>query len=214
MPALFIFDLDGTLLDSIPDIAFSMNAVLERHGYPTHPERAFNQFVGNGVRLLVERALPESARTPGILQPFQEEYMAYYAQHACERTRPFEGVCGMLETLQGRGVLLSVASNKPHEVMDGVMRHYFPSVRFAAVFGHRRGYAVKPDPAIVFDILEKTGVAKKDVLYLGDTAVDMQTAQAAGVRSVGALWGYRTREELTAAGADFLAEKPQDLLTL
>lgn len=214
MPSLFVFDLDGTLLDSIPDIARSMNVVLERHGYPQHPERAFNYFVGNGVRLLVERSLPESARRPEIMQPFQEEYMAYYAQHMRELTRPFEGVCETLETLQERGVLLSVASNKPHEVMAEIMAFYFPGIRFAAVYGHRKGYAVKPDPAIVFDILKVTGVAGKDVLYLGDTAVDMQTAKAAGVQSVGALWGYRTREELTAAGACFLAVKPQDLLSL
>ena len=214
MPSLFVFDLDGTLLDSIPDIARSMNEVLARHAYPTHPEQAFRHFVGNGVGLLVERALPESARTPGLMQPFQKEYMAYYAQHMHELTQPFDGICETLETLLDRGVLLSVASNKPHEVMAEIMQHYFPSIRFSAVFGHRKGYKVKPDPTIVFDILKLTGTSPEDVLYLGDTAVDMCTAQAAGVQSVGALWGYRTREELTDAGADFLAEKPQDLLAL
>lgn len=214
MPSLFVFDLDGTLLDSIPDIASSMNVILERHGYPVHPEPAYRYFVGSGARCLVERALPETARTPEIVQPFLKEYMDYYARHMRELTHPFEGVREALESLQERGVLLSVASNKPHEVMEEIMAHYFPSIRFAAVFGHRKGYAVKPDPAIVNDILKVTGIAKKDVLYTGDTSVDMQTAYAAGVQSVGVLWGYRSRKELLAAGADFLVEKPADWLSL
>lgn len=214
MPALFIFDLDGTLLDSIPDIACSMNEVLQRHAYPAHPVEAYHYFVGSGVRCLVERALPEAARTHEIMKPFQEEYMAHYARQMSVLTRPFEGVCETLKTLQYRGVQLSVATNKPHELVDEVMARYFPDIRFSAVFGQRKGYAVKPDPTIVFDILKKTGIAKENALYLGDTSVDMKTAKAAGVQSVGALWGYRTREELLDSGADFLAEKPQDLLCL
>ena len=119
-----------------------------------------------------------------------------------------------MEKLQAAGALFAVASNKPHEVMPELMRHYFPSIRFAVILGHRKGHPIKPDPEIVHDILAETGTDRSDVLYVGDTAVDVRTAHAAGVRMAGALWGFRTRQELVDAGADLLLEKPESLLTV
>ncbi|MBO4282584.1 MAG: HAD family hydrolase [Bacteroidales bacterium] len=213
-PSLFVFDLDGTLLDSIDDVADSMNHVLRQHGFPVHPREAYFYFVGNGARLLTERALPETARTEETVRAMQSDFMAYYAVHKADRTRPFEGLTPTLETLQSRGVRLAVASNKPHEVMDDLMRHYFPTIRFSVVFGHRPGHPIKPDPEIVRDILALCPVPKEDVRYVGDTAVDMETARRAGVRSVGVLWGFRPKAELVEAGADLLIAKPEELLSV
>ncbi len=211
---LFIFDLDGTLLDSIDDIAFSMNHVLEKNGFPTHQRDAYYYFVGDGARLLMERALPESSRTAAQVDALLPEFMAYYDLHKADRTKPFDGLLPTMEKLQAAGALFAVASNKPHEVMPELMRHYFPSIRFAVILGHRKGHPIKPDPEIVHDILAETGTDRSDVLYVGDTAVDVRTAHAAGVRMAGALWGFRTRQELVDAGADLLLEKPESLLTV
>ena len=211
---LFVFDLDGTLLDSINDIAFSMNHVLAENGFPTHPRDAYYYFVGNGARLLMERALPEQARTAAQVASLLPAFMSFYDRHKADRTRPFEGLMPTLEKLQAEGALFAVASNKPHEVMPELMRHYFPDIRFAVILGHRKGHPIKPDPEIVFDILSATGVRKEEVLYVGATAVDVQTAHAAGLRMAGALWGFRTRQELAEAGADLLLEKPESLLTV
>ncbi len=211
---LFIFDLDGTLLDSIDDIAFSMNHVLEKNGFPTHQRDAYYYFVGDGARLLMERALPESSRTAAQVDALLPEFMAYYDLHKADRTKPFDGLLPTMEKLQAAGALFAVASNKPHEVMPELMRHYFPSIRFAVILGHRKGHPIKPDPEIVHDILAETGISRSDVLYVGDTAVDVRTAHAAGVRMAGALWGFRTRQELVDAGADLLLEKPESLLTV
>ena len=211
---LFIFDLDGTLLDSIDDIAFSMNHVLEKNGFPTHQRDAYYYFVGDGARLLMERALPESSRTAAQVDALLPEFMAYYDLHKADRTKPFDGLLPTMEKLQAAGAFFAVASNKPHEVMPELMRHYFPSIRFAVILGHRKGHPIKPDPEIVHDILAETGADRSDVLYVGDTAVDVRTAHAAGVRMAGALWGFRTRQELVDAGADLLLEKPESLLTV
>ncbi|MBQ2488503.1 MAG: HAD family hydrolase [Bacteroidales bacterium] len=211
---LFIFDLDGTLLDSIDDIALSMNHVLEKNGFPTHQRDAYYYFVGDGARLLMERALPESSRTAAQVDALLPEFMAYYDLHKADRTKPFDGLLPTMEKLQAAGALFAVASNKPHEVMPELMRHYFPSIRFAVILGHRKGHPIKPDPEIVHDILAETGISRSDVLYVGDTAVDVRTAHAAGVRMAGALWGFRTRQELVDAGADLLLEKPESLLTV
>ncbi|MBR5665935.1 MAG: HAD family hydrolase, partial [Bacteroidales bacterium] len=183
---LFIFDLDGTLLDSIDDIAFSMNHVLEKNGFPTHQRDAYYYFVGDGARLLMERALPESSRTAAQVDALLPEFMAYYDLHKADRTKPFDGLLPTMEKLQAAGALFAVASNKPHEVMPELMRHYFPSIRFAVILGHRKGHPIKPDPEIVHDILAETGADRSDVLYVGDTAVDVRTAHAAGVRMAGA----------------------------
>ena len=214
MFSLVIFDLDGTLLDTIDDIALSMNAMLEKQGFPTHVRDAYKYFVGSGARVLAERSLPEDVRTEGNISRLLEDFIPYYELHKKDRTRVYEGMTETLEELLRRGLLLAVASNKPHALMLDILQYYFPKLRFSLFFGQRPGHPVKPDPEIVFDILSGLKVEKEQALYVGDTAVDMQTAHAAGLKAAGALWGFRTREELLAERADFLLEQPREIVGL
>ncbi len=214
MFSLVIFDLDGTLLDTIDDIALSMNAMLEKQGFPTHVRDAYKYFVGSGARVLAERSLPEDARTEGNISRLLEDFIPYYELHKKDQTCVYEGMTETLEELSRRGVLLAVASNKPHALMPDILQYYFPKLPFSLFFGQRPGHPVKPDPEIVFDILSGLKVEKEQALYVGDTAVDMQTAHAAGLKAAGALWGFRTREELLAERADFLLEQPREIVGL
>ena len=179
---LVIFDLDGTLLNTIGDLAVACNAVLAMRGLPQHTYDEYCHFVGNGIMRLVERALPEELRTP--------------------------------YTVARRGIRIAVASNKFQAGTEKLIRLFFPGVEFAAVFGQREGVPLKPDPAVVGEILALTGVAKERVLYVGDSGVDMQTAAAAGVRSVGVTWGFRERTELEEAGARHIVDNPAKILEL
>lgn len=208
---LAIFDLDGTLLNSLEDLCSSTNHVLSKYGYPEHPLEAYKMFVGNGIRKLAERALPEYARREDIIGPFYEELLAYYSEHKMDTTRPYDGIVESLEYLQSMGVRLGVASNKAHAAMAPLMEHYFPTIRFVAALGNKPGAAPKPDPSIVLEIIEMAGETAETTLYFGDSGVDMQTALNAGLRKVGVLWGFRSREELVSAGADILMEVPNPM---
>jgi phosphoglycolate phosphatase len=212
MVKLIIFDLDGTLLNTLDDLADCTNHVLQKHGFPTHEVDAYKYFVGNGVDMLVRRALPkETSET--VYSEILNEFMNYYETHKEDKTAPYPGITETLEKLQQKGILLSVATNKPHELLPDLMLHYFPTIKWTAVFGNRKEVPVKPNPQIVYDILKNTQLCTK-ILYVGDTAVDMETAQNAGIPKVGALWGFRTRKELVEANADYLVEKPDELLRL
>lgn len=212
MKKLVIFDMDGTLLDTLQDLANATNHLLRSQGYPEHPLDAYRYFVGNGIRKLIERAIPEEERVDHKIETLFQTFMSYYELHKADLTCPYPGIIDLLKELQKRGVKMAIASNKVQEAMDPLVQHYFPGIRFEMVLGNRPGIAPKPDPAIVEDILKKSGVKKQDVLYVGDTAVDMQTAAAAGVKKIGALWGFRTKEELEEAGADILVSNPLEIL--
>ena len=214
MRSLVIFDLDGTLMDTIDDIAFSMNVILEKHGFPTHDREAYKYFVGSGARLLAERALPESERSEAAVSAILSEFTPFYELHKQDRTCVYEGMHEALERLRAMGVRLAVASNKPHELVPGILQYYFPQHPFSLFFGHRKGHPIKPDPEIVHDILSRLQATREETLYVGDTAVDMQTAHAAGLEAAGALWGFRTRKELLEAHADYLLEHPSELVEL
>ena len=219
MIKLIIFDLDGTLLNTIDDLADSTNYVLQKNGFPTHDVDAYKYFVGDGVAMLVRRALPQDV-TEAIFTKVFNDFMHDYEIHKADKTAPYAGMIETLEKLQEKGILLSVATNKPHELLPDLMTHYFPTIKWAAVFGNRKDVPIKPHPQIVYDILNGTrctGVAcnaPTDVLYVGDTAVDMQTAQNAGITKVGVLWGFRPKEELEQAHADCIIEHPQELMSL
>ena len=196
---LVIFDLDGTLLNTIGDLAQSTNHALTRLGYPTHDETAYRLMVGNGINKLLERALPAEERTQENVLRMRGEFVPYYDQHNADRSRPYPGITGLLERLQAAGVLLAVASNKYQTATQKLVAHYFPSVRFAAVFGQREGVNTKPDPTVVEDILARCeGIRKTEVLYVGDSGVDMQTARNAGVEACAVTWGFRPRQETEA----------------
>lgn len=214
MIKLVIFDLDGTLLYTLEDLADSCNYLLRKHQLPEHPLDSFRYFVGNGIKKLVERALPEEKRTETFIESFFQEMIAYYDLHKEDKTRPYPQIVETLEALQQRGIMLGVASNKVNQAMAPLMAHYFPSIRFASVLGQREGIPIKPNPQIVFDIMEATGVTQEETLYVGDTGVDMDTAHGANVPAVGVLWGFRDRKELKEHQAEFIIDKPMELLDI
>ena len=210
MKKLCIFDLDGTLLNTISDLGASTNFALAAHGYVEHPMSAYNYMVGNGVRKLIERAAPDAdaAAVDRMLDTFRE----HYDQHCTDTTRPYPGIPELLAELQERGVALAVASNKYQSAVDRIVTACFPDVRFEAMLGQVEGRPVKPDPSIVFAVLGLYPTPKSDVLYIGDSAVDMETARRACVESVGVTWGFRPVSELRKACADHVVSSPAEIL--
>ncbi len=214
MARLVIFDLDGTLLNTLEDLADAANYVLRQHGFPEHPLDAYRYFVGDGISVLIHRILPEEHRQGVVFEHCRQAFVARYTQHMYDKTLVYDGMHDTLQSLQTKGIKMAVATNKIHEAVAPLMADFFPDVRFAAIFGQRKGIPTKPNPQIVFDILHNTGFSKMDTLYVGDTSVDVQTAHAAGLKAAGALWGYRTRLELEEVHADYIIAHPQELLKL
>ncbi len=211
---LVIFDLDGTLLDTIGDLAVACNAVLALRGLPQHSYEEYCGFVGSGIMRLVERALPEPLRTPENVALVRADFVRYYTEHIDVRTKPYAGIPELLAELVRRGVQLAVASNKFQAGTEKLVHRFFPDIPFAAVLGQRPDVPLKPSPAVVEEILALTGAPRERVLYAGDSGIDMQTAAAAGVRSAGVTWGFRTRQELVEAGAQHLVDRAEELLEL
>lgn len=206
-----IFDLDGTLLQSLPDIASSMNRTLRRFGLPEHPLEAYNTMVGNGARKLTERAVGSR------LELTEQVYRAYrqeYAAHTCVDSYPYEGVVPMLEALGQKSIPICVFSNKDHPDVLSVVRHYFAGIRFAQVRGRQDGVALKPDPEGALLIAEALGISPRDMLYVGDTGTDMDCGRNAGMVTVGVTWGFRSRGELEEHRACHIIDKPGELLRL
>ncbi len=209
---LAIFDLDGTLLDTIGDLGSSVNYALRLHGFPEHPLDAYRFFVGNGARELVARALPEGYRDDATVDRVREDFRAYYAAgHDILMTRPYPGIPELIEACRRAGITLAVASNKFHAATDKLTRHYFGGDTFHTILGQREGIPIKPDPTIVHEILAATGFAPEEALYIGDSGVDMETAARAGVESVGVTWGFRPRAELEACGARHIVERADEI---
>lgn len=212
---LVIFDLDGTLLDTIGDIAEAVNQALEKCGFPAHPREAYRFMVGSGIMALFERALPPEERTESNILRIRELFIPYYEAHKADLTAPYSGIVELLDSLCQRGVKLAVASNKYHQATQQLVSHYFTSIPFCAVLGHREGMAVKPSPEIVREIMEAAEVCDpQEVLYVGDSDVDMLTAHNAGVEGVGVSWGFRPREELASLKPRAIIDTPAELLSL
>lgn len=199
-----IFDLDGTLLNTICDLAGAGNWVCRENGWPTHTVEEYKRMVGNGIPKLVERFAPERARTPERLAAALEQFSAYYDVHKTDATAPYPGVAELLQVLRDRGVRLAVLSNKADALCPALLGRYFGGV-FDDMQGKREGVPAKPDPAGVFQMMERLGADAETTLFVGDSDVDIQTGRNAGLRTVGVLWGFRDRAELVAAGADALA---------
>lgn len=214
MKKLVIFDLDGTLLDTIADLAAAANHALQKAGFPVYDTETIRTFVGNGISKLLERALPEGARTAENVERLRTDFVPYYDAHNAEQSKPYPGVAALLLRLQERGMMLAVASNKYQAATEKLVAHYFPAIRFVKVMGQREGVPVKPDPTIVFDIMEAAGVGKEDVLYVGDSGVDMQTARNAGVDAVAVSWGFRPRTELEAFRPLAIIDRAEELADL
>ncbi len=212
--AAVIFDLDGTLLDSLADLADAMNAVLAAAGLPVHPVDAYRLFVGEGIETLVRRALPEDRRGEAALGPYVAAMAAEYDRRCLAKTRPYPGIPELLDALGARGVPLAILSNKPHGPTREMVTALLGRWAFAAVLGARPGVPKKPDPAGAVELAGLLAVPPAEILYVGDTATDMATAAAAGMFGVGVLWGFRSAAELRAAGAKALVKEPRELLAL
>jgi phosphoglycolate phosphatase len=203
-----IFDLDGTLLNTLSDIGNSMNRVLRSHGLPEHPLKAYNYFVGEGAGRLVERALPEEMRIhkDKFLDCFENDYEKNWMKD----TKPYPGIPELLSNWQ-KDLCLCILSNKPHTFTVACVNHFFPEIHFAIVLGQQPGKPRKPDPFGVHRIFKETGYSDKEVFFIGDTKVDMQTAVKTGIPAVGVTWGFRPQSELESHGANFLAHTTEEL---
>ncbi|SHE95167.1 phosphoglycolate phosphatase [Bacteroides faecichinchillae] len=211
MKKLVIFDLDGTLLNTIADLAHSTNYALNKLGYPTHEIDQYHFMVGNGINKLFERALPEGEKSEENVLRVRKQFIPYYDQHNADDSCPYPGIPELLSNLQTAGIQLAVASNKYHSATQKLIEHYFPEIHFTAVFGQREGRNVKPDPTIVFDILKIASVDKKEVLYVGDSGVDMQTAANAGITACGVTWGFRPRTELEKFNPSYIVDSAEKI---
>lgn len=208
-----IFDLDGTLVDSLADLANATNYALERGGYPTHPLEPYKYFVGNGVETLLRRALPKG-ENPANFAELLESMRVRYAQTWNVCTRPYPGIVAMLEALQGKNFPMAVLSNKPHDWTQEYVAHFFPAIRFTQVRGAMTGVPHKPDPQSALQTLAALGLPAERTAFVGDSSVDMQTAANSGTFAIGVTWGFRTEAELLESGAKQLVRKPKELLTL
>jgi len=214
MKKLIIFDLDGTLLDTIEDLANSVNYALQQQRLPTHPVEAYNYFIGNGVNKLLERALPADLQNPDMVSMLKVDFIKHYYAHSEEYTKPYKGITDLITRLYNDGFQLGVASNKIHPATIDLVQRFFPDIQFAAVFGQREGYPTKPNPSILDEIIEIAKVQKSEVLYIGDSGVDVATAYNAKVDFVGVLWGFRPQKELEEVGAGKFVETADQLYQL
>lgn len=207
-----LFDLDGTLADSLADLANATNAALVAVGCPPHPTAAYRFMVGDGAQTLCARAVP--AHRQGLADDVRLRMRAHYDAHCFDETRLYPGILDLVRTLAERGCQLAVLSNKPDDFTHRMIAHYFQPNPFQIVRGQRAGAPLKPDPTTALEIAQQLHIPAAEWLYLGDTNTDMQTAQAAGMAPVGVLWGFRERAELLASGAVEILATPADLLKL
>jgi phosphoglycolate phosphatase len=209
-----IFDLDGTLLDTLADLAASMNQVLRQLGLPEHPLAAYRNFVGDGMVNLARRALPLEERRDEVVAGAAAALRAVYNQRWQQQTKPYPGIPKLLLALSWQGVKLGVLTNKPDDLAHTMVRTYFPDIPFAAVAGAQPSRPLKPDPAGAEALAREFALPPAAIVFVGDSGVDMQTAGTAGMFAAGALWGFRPAAELRAAGAQILVPTPADLLSL
>lgn len=214
MKRLVIFDLDGTLLNTIADLAVCTNYALAHNGFPTHETSAYPFFVGNGINKLFERALPEEEKTVENVKRIRETFLPYYDKHHTDQSVPYPGIPELLAALHKKGIALAVASNKYQSATEELVRHFFPDIPFAIVLGQREGIAPKPDPGIVYEILDYTNTDKKHTLYVGDSGVDMQTVLNSGIDGVGVTWGFRSRQELEKFNPKYIVDSAEEILSL
>ncbi|MBO4250097.1 MAG: HAD family hydrolase [Paludibacteraceae bacterium] len=212
---IIIFDLDGTLLNTIDDLGYACNYALERTGYPTYPIEAYPAKVGNGINNLIRRALPETERTEENVLRVRKFFVPYYDAHNCDYTRPYEGIVEVLTALKAQGHKLAVASNKYQAATEKIVNHFFPGV-FDVILGEREGIERKPNPQIVYDILKSLQPSdiSSQTLYIGDSLVDWETAKNADVPFVACSWGFVAREKLVEAGIGTIIDRPDEILVL
>jgi phosphoglycolate phosphatase len=210
-----LFDLDGTLLDSVEDIADSVNEVLRKFGFPIHSLEAYKYFVGDGMSVLAERVLPKEKSSDKVLVcQFVNEVKKEYNVRWNRNTKPYADIPELLVQLAERNILTAVLSNKPDDFTRMMIRYFFPDHHFRIVLGSREGFPRKPDPRAALEIAHDLGISSSECIQLGDTGTDMMSAQNSGMYGVGVSWGFRSREELQKHGAHHILEKPLELLLL
>ena len=209
---LVIFDLDGTLVDSLTDLAVATNHALTKNGFTPHPIECYRTFVGNGMLLLITRALPKEFRNEETIARVKNDFLNYYLEHLNDHTLPYPGIIELLRDLEKRDIKIAVATNKPQKAAEKVINHCFKGVSFISVQGQIPERPTKPDPSIIHDILRSAHVGLNEILYVGDSGVDMQTTKNAHITGIGCLWGFRGADELLSNGAVHLIEKPIELL--
>lgn len=215
MIKLAIFDLDGTLLNTIEDLGTACNHALSMCGCPQRDMKEYNSLVGRGIYNLFRGALPEDKRTDEMVNMMKGYFIPFYDIHKSDKTRPYDGIYGMLDTLSAAGIKFAVASNKYQDGTEKLVRQYFGKYSFVSILGQRDGMPIKPDPSIVEEAMSAAGIEDKDlVVYSGDSNVDMQTGINAGVKTVGVTWGFRTPQELLAYKPYALVHTPQELAGL
>ncbi len=214
MKRLVIFDLDGTLLDTIGDLAASCDEVLRRHNMSTYSLDDYKHFVGNGIVRLVERAIPDELRSEEFIAELRKEFVVYYFENIDSHTVIYPDIMWLLEELQKRDIKVAIASNKFQDGVRKLAASFFSQIHFEAILGQRPNVPLKPDPQIVNDIIQLTSYTPEQILYVGDSGIDMETAKAAGVESIGVTWGFRSREELIESGADHIVDSPKEILKL
>lgn len=207
-----LFDLDGTLLNTLDDIAVAANQVLADRGLPTHDREAYRWFIGDGARILITRALPEDRRTENDIDSCLAAFKIEYGRNWHRQTQPYEGIPRLVAILRAAGTKMAVVSNKPQAFTETCCRHYFPERPFDFVIGQQEGRPAKPNPYPALQAATHLRMPPSDCLFLGDSGVDMETARRAGMFPVGALWGFRRQDELEVAGASACIQHPRDLL--
>ena len=215
MTKLIIFDLDGTLIDTRKDIADACNYALCRCGYPPRNLDEYNLLVGRGIYNLFRSALPQGKADEETVAQMAEYFIPYYNEHKCDFTKHYEGIIQTLEILSQRGMRFAVASNKYQEGTEQLVEKFFGNYEFVRILGQRDGMPIKPDPQIVAEAMEALpGITEDEVVYCGDSDVDMQTGMNAGVKTIGVTWGFRTREELAAYSPWALIDRPQEIIDI
>jgi phosphoglycolate phosphatase len=209
-----LFDLDGTLLNTLEDIANSANSALIRHGLPANEVDAYRYFIGDGVTMLISRALPAEKRDSDIIAKCVKAFREDYSRNWNVKTSPYDGVPELLDALAAKHIKMAILSNKPHDFTKRCVSELLPNHNFEMILGQRNAIPMKPDPAGALQIADRLGIMPSQFLYLGDSAIDMETAIRAGMFPVGALWGFRPLEELQEHGAQAVIERPMDLLGL
>jgi phosphoglycolate phosphatase len=214
MKQLVIFDLDGTVLNTIADLGNSTNYALNQLGYPMHDIPSYRFRVGNGINKLFERALPEGEKSEENVLRVRQQFLPYYGEHCTDATQPYEGILELLHRLQSAGIRMAIASNKYQYATSKLIKHFYGDIPFVAIMGQQDGRPTKPNSAIVDEILNLASISKEDVLYVGDSGVDMHTAQNAHVEACGVTWGFRPIDELQEYNPAHIVSTPDDIYRL
>jgi phosphoglycolate phosphatase len=208
-----IFDLDGTLLNTLEDLADAGNTTLRYFGFPVHPVDSYRYFVGDGLKTLTRRVIPDSSVNETMMNEYMQKFVEIYSRTWNAQSAPYPGIREMITALSSEGLQMAVLSNKPHEFTKICVKAFFPENPFAFVFGQREGLAKKPDPAGALELADKMCLSVDEILYVGDTATDMQTGNSAGMKTIGVEWGFRERAELEENKAWRIASTPAEVIS-